>query len=45
MQYMPNGSLYLAGPLVYLMKKESTAFFCLHGLIKRMEGRPLPPSP
>jgi hypothetical protein len=37
-QYIPNGSLFLAGPFVYLMKKESTAFFCLHGLIKKMEG-------
>lgn len=36
-EYMPNGSLYLAGPMVYLMKKESSAFFCLHGLIKKME--------
>jgi len=39
---MPNGSLYLAGPMVYLMKKESSAFFCLHGLIKKMEGTRLP---
>lgn len=37
-QYIPNGSLFLAGPFIYLMKKESTAFFCLHGLIKKMES-------
>jgi hypothetical protein len=36
-EYVSNGSIYLLGPFVYLMKKESTAFFCFHALIKRME--------
>lgn len=38
-QYIPNGSIFLAGPFIYVMKKESTSFFCLHRLIKKMEGR------
>jgi len=37
-EYIPNGTIFLLGPFIYLMKKEATAYFCFNAFISRMEA-------
>lgn len=36
--YIPNGSIYVLGPFIYLMRREDQAYFCFEALMKKMEG-------
>jgi len=37
-KYIPNGTIYMIGPFVHLLKKEATAYFCFTAFASRLEG-------